>query len=159
MVCPTIWGKPHHNLWTKCPKVSFLTSVKTFQHLQHRPKWLQHLHIQLICLFHTTQMLVYSLHFITDSIKGFHIPHNLYLVIFTALCPKIFKTIPVGIYKGQIKYWPWFWLIVPVYVYLTPLSFGISMIFDRKHFVEDMKTLKAKIMQKIEKLKTKTSNN
>ncbi|MBQ7307580.1 MAG: hypothetical protein IJW82_03535 [Clostridia bacterium] len=81
-----------------------------------------------------------------------------FTIIFTALCPKIFKTIPVGIYKGQTKYWPWFWLIVPVYFYLTPISFGISMIFDRKHFIDDFKNFKIKFNHTIENFKTKNIN-
>ena len=56
--------------------------------------------------------------------------------------PDIFKTVPVGHYEGQQKYWPWFWLIVPVYVIVTPLSFVIALIFDHKAFFADMKQLK-----------------
>ena len=56
--------------------------------------------------------------------------------------PDIFKTVPVGQYEGQQKYWPWFWLIVPVYVIVTPLSFVIALIFDHKAFFADMKQLK-----------------
>lgn len=52
-------------------------------------------------------------------------------------CPDFFKTIPVGEYAGQAKYWPWFWLIFPAYILATPLSFGLCMIFDHKNFAED----------------------
>ena len=54
-------------------------------------------------------------------------------------CPKFFQVIPVGEYAGQIKYWPWFWMIFPAYILVTPLSFGLSMIFDRKQFCRDMR--------------------
>ena len=54
-------------------------------------------------------------------------------------CPKFFRVIPVGQYAGQIKYWPWFWMIFPAYILVTPLSFGLSMIFDRKQFCRDVK--------------------
>ena len=54
-------------------------------------------------------------------------------------CPKFFQVIPVGEYAGQIKYWPWFWMIFPAYILVTPLSFGLSMIFDRKQFSRDMR--------------------
>lgn len=64
-----------------------------------------------------------------------------FLALFT---PDFFKTVPVGEFAGQIKYWPWFWMIVPVYVLVTPLSFGLCMIFDRKSFACDLKALKAK---------------
>ena len=54
-------------------------------------------------------------------------------------CPKFFRVIPVGQYAGQIKYWPGFWMIFPAYILVTPLSFGLSMIFDRKQFSRDMR--------------------
>lgn len=82
-----------------------------------------------------------------------------FAVIFTILCPKIFKTVPIGIYKGQEKYWPWFWLIVPLYVYLGVLSFAISMMFDGKSFVNDMKQLKTKAKTfYLEKIKREPKN-
>ena len=61
-----------------------------------------------------------------------------FLAIFT---PDFFKTVPVGQYAGQEKYWPWFWMIFPVFILVTPLSFLLSMIFDHKQFAEDMKNL------------------
>lgn len=61
-----------------------------------------------------------------------------FLALFT---PSFFKTVPVGEFVGQIKYWPWFWLIVPVYLLVTPLSFLLSMIFDHKAFCTDVKSL------------------
>ena len=57
-----------------------------------------------------------------------------FLAIFT---PKIFKTVPVGEYAGQTKYWPWFWLLVPAYTIVPILSFLISMIFDHRQFKID----------------------
>lgn len=54
-------------------------------------------------------------------------------------CPDFFKTIPVGQYAGQQKYWPWFWMIFPVFILVTPLAFLVSMIFDGKNFVDDAK--------------------
>ena len=59
-----------------------------------------------------------------------------FLAMFT---PKIFKTVPVGEYVGQLKYWPWFWLITPVYLLVTPLSFLLSLIFDGKKLVADLR--------------------
>jgi len=63
---------------------------------------------------------------------------------FAMLCPKFFKTVPVGEYAGQVKYWPWFWMIVPAYILVTPLSFGLSMIFDHKSLKQDLKKLRGK---------------
>lgn len=58
-----------------------------------------------------------------------------FLAIFT---PKLFKTVPVGEFAGQIKYWPWFWLIVPVYLLVTPLSVMLALVFDHKSLSADV---------------------
>ena len=68
-----------------------------------------------------------------------------FLALFT---PSFFKTVPVGEFAGQVKYWPWFWLIVPVYLLVTPLSFLLSMIFDRKAFYSDAKRLAQRLSKK-----------
>ena len=65
-----------------------------------------------------------------------------FLALFT---PKIFKTVPVGEFAGQVKYWPWFWLITPVYLLVTPLSFLLSMVFDGKTLAADLKVRSHKI--------------
>ena len=64
-----------------------------------------------------------------------------FLALFT---PKLFKTVPVGEFAGQLKYWPWFWLIVPVYLLVTPLSFLLSLIFDGKSLKADIRSLLSK---------------
>ena len=65
-----------------------------------------------------------------------------FLAIFT---PKLFKTVPVGEFAGQEKYWPWFWLLVPVYLLVPVLCFLLSLIFDHKNFKEDIKSFPEKI--------------
>lgn len=65
-----------------------------------------------------------------------------FLAIF---CPKIFKTVPVGEFAGNEKYWPWFWLITPVYLIVPVLCFLISLIFDHAKFAEDTKALYTKV--------------
>lgn len=60
--------------------------------------------------------------------------------VFALFCPDCFKTVPAGPYAGQPKYWPWFWIICPVFVLVTPLAFGLAMIFDHKNFVKDVKS-------------------
>ena len=67
---------------------------------------------------------------------------------FALFTPGFFKTVPVGEFAGQVKYWPWFWMIVPVFVLVTPLSFGLCMIFDRKALASDVKALKARFGKK-----------
>lgn len=69
-----------------------------------------------------------------------------FLALFT---PGIFKTVPVGEFAGQLKYWPWFWLITPVYLLVTPLSFLLSLIFDRKALAADVKALKQRVSTKV----------
>ena len=76
---------------------------------------------------------------------------------FAFLCPKIFKTVPVGEFKGQEKYWPWFWIIVPVFVYLTIISFGLCMIFDFKNFKNDFIKFKNKVFDYFKNLKGKNN--
>ena len=68
-----------------------------------------------------------------------------FLAIFT---PDFFKTVPVGEFAGQLKYWPWFWLIVPVYLLVTPLSFLVALVFDHKTLSADVKALRAKLHSK-----------
>ena len=67
---------------------------------------------------------------------------------FALFTPKLFRIIPVGEFAGQEKYWPWFWMIVPVFALVTPLSFMVSMIFDGKNFVQDVKNLKNRFTKK-----------
>lgn len=64
-----------------------------------------------------------------------------FLAIFT---PEMFRTVPVGQFAGQTKYWPWFWMIVPVYVLVTPLSVGLALVFDHKSLEADMKAFRQK---------------
>ena len=68
-----------------------------------------------------------------------------FLAMFT---PEFFRTIPVGEFVGQIKYWPWFWLIVPVYVLVTPLSILIALVFDHKSMTADVKKLCKRLNRK-----------
>ena len=61
------------------------------------------------------------------------------LALFT---PDFFKTVPVGEYAGQEKYWPWFWLLTPAYLIVTPLSFLLCLPFDGKSLAADLHLLK-----------------
>ena len=68
-----------------------------------------------------------------------------FLAMFT---PDLFKTVPVGEFAGQIKYWPWFWLLVPVYVLVTPLSVMLALVFDKKSLSADLDRLGQRIKKK-----------
>ena len=61
--------------------------------------------------------------------------------ILATFTPDFFKIVPVGEYAGQVKYWPWFWIIVPAYVLVTPLSFLAAMVFDHNSLKKDIKRL------------------
>jgi len=63
------------------------------------------------------------------------------LAIFT---PEFFRTVPVGEFAGQAKYWPWFWLIFPCFILVTPLAFLLSLPFDHKNLRQDIRSLPAK---------------
>ena len=68
-----------------------------------------------------------------------------FLALFT---PDFFRTVPVGEFAGQEKYWPWFWLIVPCFVLVTPLALLITLPFDFKNLKADIKKLGNKITVK-----------
>ena len=75
--------------------------------------------------------------------------------VFAIFCPDFFTKVPVGPYAGQEKYWPWFWMIFPAFILITPLAFGLCMIFDHKNFKEDMKVYYAKTKAFVIKVKAK----
>lgn len=90
----------------------------------------------------------------TSYIYGPDFPDGIgkFLSIF---CPDFFKKVPVGPFAGKEKYWPWFWLIFPAFILVTPLAFGVCMIFDHKNFANDVKNL----IEKIKNIKLKFSKN
>ena len=69
-------------------------------------------------------------------------------------CPKFFRTVPVGKYAGQAKYWPWFWLIVPVYLIVPVLCFLLALVFDFKTFGKDAAALPGRIKLVPSKIKS-----
>lgn len=75
--------------------------------------------------------------------------------IFVVVCPEFFRVVPVGEFQGQEKFWPWFWLLVPVFVYLTPIAFGLCMIFEHRNFAQDVKTLVGRWKEKTKETEKK----
>ena len=67
--------------------------------------------------------------------------------ILAIFCPEIFTYVPVGSSTGLVKYWPWFWLICPVFILLPPIVFGMCMIFDHKNFKNDFNAFKQRIKE------------
>lgn len=63
----------------------------------------------------------------------------------TTFTPEVFTKVPIGQYAGQTKYWPWFWMIGPVFALATPLAIIEAVIFDYKGIKADVKALRAKL--------------
>lgn len=80
--------------------------------------------------------------------------------LFTPFTPKFLKTVPFGIFKGQEKYWPFFWIMPAAFVYFwsLPLIFVLIIPHSRKELFTDIKALFAKI-KKIVKREPKVSDD
>lgn len=94
----------------------------------------------------------------TSYIWGPDLPDGIGKIL-SIFCPNFFKIIPVGQYAGQEKYWPWFWMIFPVFILVTPLSFALAMIFDHENFSNDIKSLITKIRAYVKKDEQKEENS
>lgn len=144
----------HHNLLWYVPMLMVLLKVHT---IDYRRIWAVPIVFLLVMLFIILNQIFQSeLGFIGLRGEDIHaIPYvnnsliwgpdgNISNLIDWA-CPDFFKTIPVGAHKGEAKYWPWFWLIVPCFVILIPVCFLMSLIFDFENFKKDTKLLKHRI--------------
>lgn len=47
------------------------------------------------------------------------------------LVPKVFKTVPAGVYQGEAKYIPVLWMLVPCFVYFTAIGGVLCFIFTK----------------------------
>lgn len=59
--------------------------------------------------------------------------------------PEVFTKVPIGEHAGETKYWPWFWMICPVFCITIPLAAILALIFDFKSIRADVKALCAKL--------------
>ena len=59
-------------------------------------------------------------------------PTDSVAVLFSWLTPSFMKTVPVGAYAGQEKYWPFFWMLPGVIVYFILVPLLMCFIFDFK---------------------------
>ena len=80
-----------------------------------------------------------------------------FLATFT---PSFFKELPIAwtgspYPVGTVKYWPWFWLIFPIYILVTPMAFLLSLIWDHKNFKNDVIKLKNRIVDVYKKCVSK----
>ncbi len=84
--------------------------------------------------------------------------------IFTIFTPEVFKTMPIAwsgsnFEVGTVKYWPWFWLLFPAYILITPLSFLMALIFDFKNFKQDMVVCGHWVKKTSKKIRNKFNKN
>lgn len=63
------------------------------------------------------------------------------LKVITFWTPKVFLKIPVGELAGEAKYWPFFWLAIPSFVYFSIMAFCLSLLIDPMHFFNDIKKI------------------
>ncbi len=146
----------HHNLLWYVPMLMVLLKIHT---LDYRRIWSTPIIFLIVMLFIMLNQIFQSelgfiglrgddIHAITyinsSMIWG---PDGNFSKLIDWACPDFFKTIPVGPHQGEAKYWPWFWLIVPCFVIVTPLCFLMCMIFDHKNFKKDILALKEKLLK------------
>ena len=62
--------------------------------------------------------------------------------------PAFLKTMPAGVYAGQEFYWPFLWMVVPVFIASILGALIICLPFEYKHIKEDFLKLKQKIKNK-----------
>lgn len=138
--------------------VPLLTVLFKDHELSYKRVWIAPVGILLLMLFIILNQIFQSeLGFIplrSDDMFDINYKNSSYIwgpgendaigTFFSWFCPDFFKTIPVGQYAGQEKYWPWFWMIFPCFILVTPLSFGLCMIFDHKQFADDCREWKEK---------------
>jgi len=66
-------------------------------------------------------------------------------ILFTALTPNLFLTVPVGANAGAVFYWPILWLIIPSFIYFSAAALLLSLPFECKNIKADARALKTKI--------------
>lgn len=144
----------HHNLLWYVPMLMILLKIHK---LDYRRVWSTPVIFLLVMLFIILNQIFQSeLGFIElrgDDIHAIPYVNNSLIwgpdgsisKLIDWACPEFFKTIPVGPHAGEAKYWPWFWLVIPCFVILTPVCFLISLIFDHTNFKQDTKNLVHKL--------------
>lgn len=72
--------------------------------------------------------------------------------LFSVFTPNFMKIVPFGPYKGEPKFWPFFWLLPGAFIYFWgfPLVFNLVIPESRRELFNDVKTLvtKAKVLFK-----------
>ena len=68
-------------------------------------------------------------------------------VLFTALTPELFLTVPIGANAGEVYYWPIIWLVIPFYIYFCIYAVLLALPFEYKNMKKDILALKTKIFK------------
>ena len=131
--------------------------------LSYKRGWIAPVGLLLLMLFIIlNQVFQYELGFIPmldqNNFFGIHYKNTSYIWgpgendaignFLATFTPEFFRTVPVGEYVGQVKYWPWFWLIFPCFILITPMAFLLSLPFDHKSLKAVVKKLKEKLTGK-----------
>ena len=69
--------------------------------------------------------------------------------LFIPLTPKLFTTVPVGINAGNAFYWPIIWLVIPSFIYVSIVSFLLSLPFEFGNVKKDLFVLIKSIFRKL----------
>ena len=64
--------------------------------------------------------------------------------LFSVFTPNFMKTVPFGEFAGEVKYWPFFWILPGIFVYFITLPFLISLPLEHKRIKADIKKLALK---------------
>ena len=66
-------------------------------------------------------------------------------ILFTALTPRLFLTVPVGANAGAVFYWPILWLVIPSFIYFSIISLLLALPFEYRNIKKDIAGLRKTI--------------
>lgn len=67
--------------------------------------------------------------------------------LFSVFTPGFMTRVPYGPYKGQPKYWPFFWMLPAAFIYFLTIPFIFNLIigYSRREIIGDVKMLISKV--------------
>ena len=74
-------------------------------------------------------------------------PDRLAGSILSVFVPDFLKYVPFGEHAGEAKYWPFLWIVCPVFIAAFVGCFLLSLPFEWRHVKEDFVNLKAKFQK------------
>ena len=72
-------------------------------------------------------------------------PTDSIAAIFTWLTPDFMKTIPFGEFRGQEKFWPFFYLVPGIIFFFLIIPMLLCLIWEHKHIKDDFYSLRKKL--------------